>query len=210
MEARLVWILIEALTVAFCLVATMWGRSEFNAWVDRRSDRDCRGVYERYRAWRFRHAWMIAAGNLFPFAALIGPMREELVFRALLIAVFDRVDPTATVAIALSSLWFGLGHYKDVLGEEVISKTMERHKRQRMFEARFVFATGFGIALAVIGIMSESLWYPVIIHVGWNGALFLLSYVTLLSLKLRGRHREHRAMAIGLRRAAANRALVFD
>lgn len=209
MEERLARILFEALTMAFCLVVAMWWRERFHRWVNYRMLRERRRTSDQRRSWRFRNAWLLAAGSLYPYVCLIGPIREELIFRALLIAAFDRFDPLALIAIALSSFVFGRGHYKDPLAKEAIVADAGRIKASHLFLARFGFASGLGIVLSCIGIWSGSLWLLVAIHVAWNSFIFGLSYLHLALLKRFGRVRTHRRLAILMRRAVANKAMLY-
>ena len=210
MEEHLLRILFEALAVAFCMVLAILFRKWFVRRIEKRMPKRFREDYGLRRSWRFRHAWALAAGDLFPFVAVIAPMREELMFRALLIAVFTRFDALAIIAILLSSVVFGRGHYKDQISLDAIRKDIGKIKVAHMFVARFIFATCLGTTLACIGIWSGSLWFPVALHVGWNGLLFILGHTPLLVARLQGRTKDARRLAIEMRRSIANKFMYLS
>lgn len=77
-----------------------------------------------------------------------------------------------TVAVVLSSLWFGALHSLNLLSGQPASATV----------AQIAFATGFGLAVAAVRVRTGTLWLPIALHILYNlGALLQDNEVTGVS-----------------------------
>ena len=95
------------------------------------------------------HPWVRYA--LFAFAALIGPVMEELAFRGMGMNGFARTGG-AVWALVATSLLFGLYHF-DL--------------------ARFLPLAGIGFIMGIGRVAGASLWCSILMHVGYNSGLLL-------------------------------------
>lgn len=105
--------------------------------------------------------------NSFYIETLFAPIYEEIIFRGIIFGVLLKHFSTIK-AIALSSLFFGLWHLKNIFFIDTIEVI------KQMAYTGLVF----GPILAFITLKTKTIWIPTIIHYANNTLAFVIIYNT--------------------------------
>ena len=116
------------------------------------------------------------------YILFLAPLREELLFRAILILLFPSLTLGAWITIAILATGFGAIHWKGQVAlvlEDLRAWSEERDSKVR--KVHRVLATSWtfvlGLLCGVTAVYYQSLWIALAIHVGWN---YLVPRLTLI------------------------------
>ena len=99
-------------------------------------------------------------------SCVLAPAAEEMIFRLPIIFLFPQMTVVAGIAIAISSIIWGAVHWSNYAGE----KTSHRI-------AKMMVIAISGILYGVIGVLLQTIWIPVALHVAWNLSCCVGEYI---------------------------------
>src|SRR3989344_3223242 len=108
-----------------------------------------------------------------------GPLYEELLYRGVLLLLFDGVNVFAFIGIVISAVVFGSLHWKGNLFSGIHPNEWWGLKWLRVV---FTGILGFLAGLAIVS--WQSFWYAYLIHAVWNFVFPLLTVVCLAIFSL--------------------------
>ncbi|PIT88345.1 MAG: hypothetical protein COU29_00950 [Candidatus Magasanikbacteria bacterium CG10_big_fil_rev_8_21_14_0_10_36_32] len=100
-------------------------------------------------------------------ACVIGPTGEEMVFRLPIIFFFSELTVVAGIAIIISSVIFSGLHWYNFKDEKKIIYKF----------ALMIPMLLFGIISCVVGILLQTIWIPLALHVIWNFSCEIHDYI---------------------------------